>query len=795
MSPANDEPGPDHDAVLETAAPAMEPVDAQGIARNLFGVDGEAQPLVSERDCNFRLVTGDDQRYVLKIANPAESRSVVDFQTRALAHIATVNPELPVPRVQLSVNGSESEVVDVDGRDCIVRLVSYLEGRLLEDVPSSPDLRRALGTVLAQIDRALRGLFHPAAGHRLLWDLKQAPALRKHLPSVQDPVQREMAESVLDLYARHVEPLCAGLRSQVIHNDLNPCNVVIDTEDATHVTGVIDFGDMVHAPLINEVAIAAAYQTLASDDPVRAAADLVGAYHAVNPLEQDEVSLLPYLILTRLASSVLIASWRSAHHRENLEYITGDIDESGDAIASLLKTGIPVVSAAFADACGQSPAGKANDASAGAGSPDLVDRRNRFLGESLELSYDKPLHLILGRGVWLVDRDGRRYLDAYNNVAHVGHCHPQVVSAIEKQARTLNTNTRYLHGKIVALAERIAASMPGDLSVCMFVCTGSEANDLAWRIAHSVTGNSGAIVTEKAYHGNTTAVTELSPEEMTERQPEPWVETVPAPDTYRMDLDDSGSGSSHFEPAIGRLEARGHRLAAFMYDTIYSSDGIFLPPEAYLQSVFDAVRAAGGLCIADEVQAGFGRTGDVMWGFERQQVMPDIVTLGKPMGNGHPIAAVVTTPDIASRFTRDQYYFNTFGGNPVSAAAGLAVLDVLERECLLDNAVNSGDHLRACLHELASHHEAIGDIRGAGLFTGLEFVSDRETRQADADLARRVVNGMRASGVLIGRTGIRDNVLKIRPPMVFSRSDADLFCETLDAVLTSSRAAQSVTHD
>jgi len=420
----------------------------------------------------------------------------------------------------------------------------------------------------------------------------------------------------------------------------------------------------------------------------------------------------------------------------------------------------------------------------------LRERRRALLGPGLSLTYDEPLHIVRGEGVWLYDASGRAYLDAYNNVACVGHCHPLVTEAIARQSRTLNTNTRYLHEHILDYAGRLVARLPGDLSVCFFVCTGSEANDLAWQMARAVTGGGGAIVSRNAYHGNTTAVAAFSPEELPERRTPDWVATVPAPDVYNGPFrseDASRRYAATLDDAISALAGRGHRPAAFFVDTIWSSDGIFAAPAGYLADAWQRVRAAGAVCVADAVQPGFARTGDHFWGFEGQGVAPDIVTLGKPMGNGHPLAAVITTPDIAGRFAGESEYFNTFGGNPVSCAAGLAVLDVLEQEALQENARVTGGYLREGLRELQSRHAAIGDVRGAGLFAGVELVRDRETREPAPAVARAVMNGMRREGVLVGRTGLADNVLKVRPPLVFSRQPADRLVAVMDGVLAGVR--------
>jgi len=419
---------------------------------------------------------------------------------------------------------------------------------------------------------------------------------------------------------------------------------------------------------------------------------------------------------------------------------------------------------------------------------ELLKRRERALGPAYRLFYDQPVHLVRGEGVWLFDAGGQRYLDCYNNVASVGHCHPRVVEALCRQAAVLNTHTRYLHENIVAYAERLAATLPGELSVCMFVCTGTEANDLAVRIARAVTGNHGIIVTEHGYHGNSTTVYEMSTEEYPASERPDYLEVVEAPCTYRGRFSVPGFGAASgfaalLDPAIERLAARGHRPALFISDNIYSSNGVLTPPPEYLRGVYRRVREAGGLAIADEVQSGLCRLGDHFWGFQDSGVVPDIVTMGKPLGDGHPLAAVVTTPDIAAAFASRYDYFNTFGGNPVSAAVGLAVLDVIEREGVLQHVHEVGETLGRGLQALADKHSVVGDVRGKGLFYGVELVRDRVTREpADAE-ARRVRELLRESGVLLGTTGPGNNVIKIRPPLVFGPEHAALLLEGLDQAL------------
>jgi 4-aminobutyrate aminotransferase-like enzyme len=417
---------------------------------------------------------------------------------------------------------------------------------------------------------------------------------------------------------------------------------------------------------------------------------------------------------------------------------------------------------------------------------DLLTRRQRALGSAYRLFYEKPMHLVRGDGVWLYDADGRKYLDMYNNVPHVGHCHERVVRAVCEQAGKLNTHTRYLHENIVNLAERLTAKCPTDLDTAMFCCTGSEANELALRIARRCTGGTGIIVTDFAYHGNTQAIWEISTDSIPADEVPAHVETVPAPDTYRGAHrgDDAGQlYAAQVADAIAALEQRGIKLAAFVVDTIVSSSGVVSPPPGYLSRVAEIVRDAGGLFVADEVQPGFGRTGHHFWGFEADGLVPDIVTMGKPMGNGHPLSAVITRAELVDDFSRHGRYFNTFGGNPVSCAAGLAVLDVIEEENLQQNALAVGQHLVDGLWKLAEVHESIGDVRGSGLFLAVELVTSSEERVPATALTREVVNGLRDNGVLTGSIGPDDNILKLRSPLVLSKDDADYFLNMLDEVL------------
>jgi 4-aminobutyrate aminotransferase-like enzyme len=415
---------------------------------------------------------------------------------------------------------------------------------------------------------------------------------------------------------------------------------------------------------------------------------------------------------------------------------------------------------------------------------EMIARRRRLLGPAYRLFYTEPVHVVRGKGVWLYDPEGRAYLDVYNNVASVGHCHPHVLEALCRQARTLNTHTRYLHDSVLDYAERLLGHFPSEFGHVMFTCTGSEANDLAFRVAKAHAGGTGFIVTHYAYHGVTNAIAEMSPSLGSSMRLGDHVRTVPAPDAYRNSGQDVGAlFARHVQCAIDDMRANGIKPAGLIVDTIFSSDGVFTDPPGFLAEAVAVMHKAGGVFIADEVQPGFGRTGGQMWGFQRHGIVPDIVTLGKPMGNGHPMAGMVARPEILAEFGQNLRYFNTFGGNPVSAAVGMAVLDVIENENLIDNAAAVGARLRDGLEELAKTHAMIGDIRATGLFVGVELVSDPRTREPATDETARVVNGLRARRILISAAGPAANVLKIRPPLVFSNDNADLFLTALDEVL------------
>jgi 4-aminobutyrate aminotransferase-like enzyme/Ser/Thr protein kinase RdoA (MazF antagonist) len=778
-------------APLETAPPELSPEAATDIARRVFGISGAAAQLDSERDLNFRIATPAGEGFVLKVSNPSDDPRVLDMQTRAMLHIGSQDPDLPVMQPLETLAGDYAASVSIaGGPEHLVRMFSFLPGGIVQSAAMGQADLEGFGAMVARIGIALRGFFHPAAGYRILWDLKHSGALHQLVKYIEEPDERAVVERVLAGFDERVAPRFASLRAQIIHNDLTLDNVLLDAD--RRVSGIVDFGDLTHTALICDLAVALVSMMWGRDDPLDAAEATIDGYRSVAAIEPGEAVLLADLVLARLAALVTIASWRVHRYPTNANYITANVDLAWKLLGNLELHGAAGVRERLAAAClrsgGSTPVAYKFDR-VGERPPfaELLKRRQRALGPALSpLTYERPLYLVRGKGTRLFDHEGNAYLDAYNNVPVVGHSHPRVVKAIAQQSAALNTNTRYLHDSVVELAERLTATMPAELDTVMFVNSGSEANDLAWRFATAYTGGTGAIVTARAYHGVTTATLALSPEEWVEDPAH--VERVPAPDGYRGRYRSDEAGwveryAAHIDDAVARLRDNGVEPAAFYIDSLFTSDGIFSPPPAYLQSVALRLQDAGCLFVADEVQSGFGRAGTHLWSFQLSGVTPDFVTLGKPMGNGHPIAAVVTRSEIAERMAAKTDVFSTFGGNPVACRAGLAVLDVLADERLQERAQEVGSYLRVRLEDLQDTHEAIGDVRGAGLMVGVELVGDRALRSPASELTNAVMNLMREKGVLVGSTGPDDNVLKIRPPLAFSLEDADLLTGALDASL------------
>ncbi|MCB9137274.1 MAG: aminotransferase class III-fold pyridoxal phosphate-dependent enzyme [Caldilineaceae bacterium] len=994
-----------------TEAPRFSAAEAAEVVRAIYDVSGEIQALPSERDQNFALLTPAGERYVLKIANGHESRAQLECQNAAMARVAAATGK--APRVIPTQTGARmATVAGPAGMRHAVRLVTYLPGEPLAGAtPHTPELLAEAGALLGECAAALADFDHPAAHRDFAWDLRNGPRLIAEYAHLLPEGERAAALHLSEQFIAYAESPTAVLRTSVIHGDGNDYNILVRpgrTADAgqsgwtLHVSGLIDFGDLIHSWTAGEAAIVAAYAMLGKRDPLAAGAAVAGGFHAACPLLEQEVDRLYDLIRLRLTMSMIMAARQQAAAPDNsylsisqqpirtlmqrLESIppgfaratlrqacglppvpaTTHVVEwlqsgprtlspvtphdfsapdqfvadlsvgtpllaqppaSGDAVTIrvraamtaqgasaaatrygearfiayapsaadatdgvpeqptiplgvelFLPAGTPVyaptagaVHRATSDgsgclmvqhatdggvrfctsyrnivcsvAAGQTvAAGEQIAVTRGDGAPLrlqlIVDHlgletdfpfwvrpgegaiwqafspdpnlllgipascfppagrspekilrvRQEKLGRNLSVSYRKPVKIVRGWQQFLYDDAGRAYLDGVNNVSHVGHSHPRVVEAGQRQMQVLNTNSRYLHDNIADYAEHLLAYFPDPLSVVFFVCSGSEANELALRLARTATGRYDVIMLDAAYHGNTQALVDISPykhDGSGGRGAPPWAHRAVMPDPYRGPWRGYSpeTGAAYAGDIARILDEHPQRVAAFIAESVLGCGGQIVLPDGYLAQAYAHVRGAGGVCIADEVQVGFGRVGSHFWGFESQGVIPDIVTLGKPMGNGHPLAAVVTTPAIADAFANGMEYFNTFGGNPVSCAMGQAVLDVIEAEQLQEHAATVGAHLLAGLRDLMSRHGLVGDVRGAGLFAGVELVTDRETLTPAPEHASYIANRMRERGIFISTDGPLHNVLKLKPPLVFDAADADRLTETLDEVL------------
>jgi 4-aminobutyrate aminotransferase-like enzyme/Ser/Thr protein kinase RdoA (MazF antagonist) len=794
---------------LRSSPPSFGIAEGERAARELYGLAVSASALSGERDCNFRLRSADGREFVLKILALAADAHSTDCLVRVLEHLAEQDSTLPVPRLFPTEQGEAAGRLSRDGIDYATCLLSFMPGRLLGELPPSPGQLERVGATLARLDCALQGFFHPSLTRPLAWDVRRLPELAEFSGYIDDAALRGAIDAVTRRF-RDCLPRLRGLRSQAIHGDCHAGNLLMDSAGRS-VCGILDFGDMIHAPLIFEPAVAMSELLTEALAPLDAVAAVLRGYARERPLEAEDVELLYDVIAARHATTVLVHAWRGRHDSRGALALQDSAAHGARSLQRLLALDVHALTRTWHEAAGTLPAAAQSAAAwpapaspppASASPPaepsppampsppvDLA-RRHRLMGAGAELFYEKPLHLVRGAGVWLYDAQGQAYLDVYNNVPHVGHAHPAVVAAIQRQTAILATHTRYLHPGILDYAERLTARLPAHLNACIFVNSGSEANDVAWRIAQLATGQHGGLVMEHAYHGITDAVAALTPS--VGRPAVAQVVTI-APPPEGCTAEDSADAAlwtqaaQDVDRAVATLARRGFAPAAFYLDTAITSSGIFDPPAAWAAAVSARVRAAGGLIVADEVQYGLGRSGSHFWGFDRRGIQPDIVTLGKPVANGYPMGVVVANRSLIEALQARYGFFSTFGGNAVAAAAGLAVLDVLDREALMANAAATGRYLREQLALVAARHHTLGAVRGTGLLLGLEVLA------ADAPAAKRrckrIINALAAEHrILIGYEGPHASILKLRPPMPFRREHADLLVQAIDAAADAAAA-------
>ncbi len=677
-------------------------------------------------------------------------------------------------------------ILEIDGEKYICRMLSYLSGNFLAYVPHTEKLFQCFGRFLAQLDAKLQQFSNDTIQARQLkWDIQHLNLSKKYLEHIPDVKDRNIAYYFFKQFETNVVPILPELRTSIIHNDTYERNLLVANEE---VSGIIDFGDLAHTFLINELAIAITYSCIDKENPLEWASILIKSYHEILPVEELELEVLYYLIAARLCISVCISAYARKENPNN-DYAFVSEKSAWQMLHRWLTINPVAAETSFRKAAGF-PARKPLPVK------KMLAKRYEHMSSIVSVSYDTPIYMKGAAFQYMYDAYGNTYLDAYNNIPHVGHSHPKVVDAGQRQMAKLNTNTRYLYDSLNEYAEKLLSKFPDSLNKIYFVNSGSAATDLALRLARVHTGHEKMMVVEHGYHGNTQASIDVSDYKFSNPKGQGIKESIlkaPIPDTYRGKYtdDDGSAGKRYAEEAVKLIEDSDTPIAAFISEPILGCGGQVPLAKGYLKRLYPAVRKQGGICIDDEVQTGFGRLGDHFWGYEAQEVVPDIVILGKPMANGHPMAAVVCTSEIAASFEKGVEFHSSFGGNPVSCAIALSVLEIIEEENLQENAKIVGDYFKSLFAGLREKHPCIGDVRGSGLFLGIEIVEDNDM-EPDTELAQHIKNELRNRHILINTDGPHDSVLKIKPPLRFSKEDTFRTVEQIDNILTTHYGLNSV---
>ena len=700
-----------------------------------------------------------------------ETLALLQAENAVLARLSSLKDyDFPIPTPSFN-----NELIVVDN-DQIYRLLSFIEGDFLGDVPHKTELMHSIGSFLGQLDKELEGYHHSAiVGKETQWDLKSFKSNHQYLKYISNPKERNIVAYFFMQFDEHVYPIQHQLRKSVIYNDANHWNVL--TQNGK-LSGVIDFGDMCYSWLINEVAIALTYVMMDKADPLAIAAPLIKGYQSVYPLNEQELDILYYLIAARLCTSVCNSAFAKTLKPDS-EYITISEKPAWDLLHKWLAINPIKAKDSFRTAAGFELSSKKP-------SSDQSKRRDKNFSKALSLSYKDPIQMSQSAFQYMYDADGNTFLDAYNNIMLAGHCHPKVVKAGQKAMANLNTNTRYLYEELLQYSEKLLAKFPESLSKVFFVNSGSAASDLAIRLATNHTKKQRVMILEHGYHGNTRIGIDISHYKYNHKGgpgKQEYIVATPMPKAFGSGYEDNGEAGNHFAQITkDQISADTNQIAAFIAEPIVGCGGQVPLANGYLRQVYSEIRTQGGLCISDEVQVGFGRLGDYFWGYEMYDVVPDMVILGKPMANGHPIGAVVTTTEIAESFANGLEFFSSFGGNPVTCAIGDAVLDVIAEEGLQQHAKNVGDYLITLLKELQKKYSELADIRGSGLFLGIEILND--DGKPGTQLASKIKNGLREQFILVSTDGPYDNVIKIKPPLSFTNTDADILVKAIQSILS-----------
>lgn len=725
------------------------------------------EKLVGYENVNY-LVTNEGQKFVFKTY--PWSSELFDTLTAETDVLNTLSKSMSgkFPEPVKNINNKYVEKAEFDGKMKIIRMLSYIEGELLAKVEHNKKLFASFGTFLASMDKKLSGCNNYITRSKCFkWDIQHFNLNKKYIKDFTDAQDRKVVKYFFQQFDELVSPALPYLRKSIIHNDANDFNVVVKDNE---VCGIFDFGDLVYSQLINELAIAIAYSILNKKNPIAYASYIIKAYHKVLPLETKELDILYYLVAARLCTSAC----NSAYHKKQ-DPDNNYISLSEKPVLKLLHKWLSI-NPVFAKNAFRSAAGMYVETPKSI--RQVIKERHKVISPLLALSYTKPIYMSRSAFQYMYDEYGNTFLDAYNNIPHVGHSHPKVVEAGRKQMARLNTNTRYIYDELNRYAGRLLSKFPASLNKVYFVNSGSEASDLAIRMAKTYTGYNNVLVTKYGYHGSTQTGIDISDYKFSHKKGQgqkDYVFKTDIPDTYRgkYKTNDGSAGKTYAQDVVADLKKTDKPVAAFISEPIVGCGGQIELAKGYLKKLYPAIRNQGGICISDEVQTGFGRLGDYFWGYEAHDVVPDIVVLGKPMGNGHPMGAVIARDEIAESFETGVEFFSSFGGNPVSCAIGMAVLDVLEEEKLQENAKQTGNYYKKGLEELSKEFECIENIRGMGLFLGIEIVKDTVSLEPDTKLAGIIKNELRNRNILINTDGPYDSVLKTKPSLCFNRENVD----------------------
>lgn len=737
-----------------------------------------SQPLIKQiegyNNSNYK-VEDNAERYILKVY-PSE-KQITDW-AEAENNLLLWLGEKAVNRFPLPQKTATDETFATDTKNKkVYRLLSWLEGDFFSDVLHTPELFRSFGQFLAEMDTLLQNYHdYVIEARQSEWDLQHfVPVASEKTHGIPNPSDRKLVEYFLLQYRENVLPELHKLRKSIIHGDANDRNVLVQNGA---VSGMIDFGDMCYSQRINELAIGITYAVMKKENPVEWAGYVISGYHKILPLEETEIERLYWLIAARLCMSVCHSASEKLRQPEN-KYITISEKPAWELLRKWVTINPVFVVSHFRKAAGfKVPAIKIPE--------EILQERFKTVNPIFSVSYKKPIYMERAAFQYMFDKYGNSYLDAYNNIPHVGHSHPRVVEAGQKQMARLNTNTRYLYDELNRYTAHLLHYFPQPLSKVFLVNSGSAATDLAIRLARNFTARKKIAVVEHGYHGNTQTGIEISHYKFRGKGGAGTSENVvclPIPDLYRGEFRFEDAGISYAKQAIQQIQNEREKPAAFIAEPIVGCGGQVPLAKGYLKEIYAEIRKLGGVCISDEVQTGFGQLGHFFWGFEMHEVIPDIVILGKPMGNGHPMGAVVCTDEIAEAFNNGMEFFSSFGGNPVSCAIGDAVLNVLEEEKLQQNAKTVGDYYLQELARLQQKFECVGDVRGSGLFIGFEFVKNRTTLEPGTELAQKVKNQLREKLILVSTDGPFDNVVKSKPPLCFSKENVDEVIEQLNEIL------------